>query len=274
MQHSSHKIFIYTALPCEAKPLIDFSHLKKNIAIEPFAVFFNDDICLTVTGIGKSAMAAGIAYTQALFAAVPHPILLNIGIAGHEEHALGDLYLIDKITDADSQKNYYPPLLFKPPCPTANLLTVSRAQLSYNQQPHLYDMEASAFFETATRFSTGELVHCLKIISDNKETPAENIQAKTVSALIAAQLPAIESVMQNLDQLSLSIRTFEVAVFTELKQRYRFTASEQMQLKNKLSRLAVLTGRRSIDVDVDALHSAGEVLKWLDQQIGKTAFYL
>lgn len=273
MQPSSHKIFIYSALPCEAKPLIDFFYLKKNIVIEPFAVFFNDDICLTVTGIGKSAMAAGIAYTQALFAAVPHPILLNIGIAGHEEHALGGLYLIDKITDADSQKSYYPPLLFKPPCPTAGLLTVSRPQLSYHQ-PYLYDMEASAFFETATRFSTGELVQCLKIISDNKETSVENIQAKTVSALIAAQLPAIEKVMQNLDQLSLSIRTFEIAAFTELKQRYRFTASEQMQLKNKLSRLAVLTGRRSVDVDVDALHSAAEVLKWLDQQIGKMEFYL
>lgn len=101
---NAYKIFIYTALPCEAKPLVKHFGLKKNVNIEPFAVFFNQDICLIVTGLGKSAMAAGVAYTQALFASVEHPVIVNIGIAGHKEHAVGSLFLIDKINDVDSQK--------------------------------------------------------------------------------------------------------------------------------------------------------------------------
>ena len=157
-------LFIYTALPCEAKLLVAHFSLKKATAIQPFAVYINAKICLTVTGPGKSAMAAGIAYTQALFAAPPHPILLNIGIAGHKDHALGRLFLIDKIIDRDSGRNHYPPLLFKPPCATGSVQTASIPQLAYDQ-PHLYDMEASAFYETASRFSSGELIQCLNAIT-------------------------------------------------------------------------------------------------------------
>ena len=53
-------------------------------------------------------MSAGIAYTQAIYLSDPNPILLNIGIAGHKENPIGSLYLIDKITDVDSERRYYP----------------------------------------------------------------------------------------------------------------------------------------------------------------------
>lgn len=75
MQANHHRIFIYAALPCEAKPLVQHFKLKKAFTVQPFAVYGNDEICLTVTGAGKSAMAAGVAYTQALFAAVENPVL-------------------------------------------------------------------------------------------------------------------------------------------------------------------------------------------------------
>ena len=102
----SYKIFIYTALPCEAKPLVEHFKLKKRLDVQAFAVYEHDTLCLTVTGVGKSAMAAGVAYTQALFNGVENPILINIGIAGHRDYAIGDLYLVDKIIDADSQKPF------------------------------------------------------------------------------------------------------------------------------------------------------------------------
>ncbi|MDD1641498.1 MAG: hypothetical protein LUQ68_08440 [Methylococcaceae bacterium] len=141
MHQSAHKIFIYTALPCEAKPLVEHFGLKKDVSVQPFAVYLNHDICLTVTGLGKSAMAAGVAYTQALFAKVEHPVILNIGIAGHKDHLLGDLFLIDKIIDIDSQKSYYPSLIFTPPCPTDSIQSSSKPQLDYDH-PYLCDMEA------------------------------------------------------------------------------------------------------------------------------------
>ncbi|MGZ8157192.1 MAG: phosphorylase family protein [Methylobacter sp.] len=272
-QLNPSRIFIYAALPCEAKPLVEHFKLKKDTTIQPFAVYLNQDICLTVTGLGKSAMAAGVAYTQALFASAEHPVLVNIGIAGHIDQALGSLFLIDKITDVDSQKSYYPPLVFTPPCPTASIQTVSRPQPTYD--PHrLCDMEASAFYETAVRFSTGELIHCLKVISDNESSPAENIQPKQVSSLITAHVSTIETVLAELSRLAALITAPEPRLFEELTQRYHFTVSEQGQLKNQLSRWAVLSPIQAPEFDETQLHKGKDVLCWLDQQLSKIEFCL
>lgn len=272
-QKNPPRIFIYAALPCEAKPLVEYFSLKKATTIQPFAVYFNQDICLTVTGLGKSAIAAGVAYSQALFASVDHPVLINIGIAGHKHHAVGSLFLIDKITDFDSRKSYYPPLVFTPPCPTASIQTVSRPQLNYDLQ-HLCDMEASAFYETAVRFSSGELIHCLKVISDNESSPVENIQPKQVSSLIAAHVAAIETLLTELSRLAGLITAPEPRLFDQLIQRYHFTVSEQGQLKNQLSRWATLTDAQVPEFDKDLLPKGKDVLFWLDQQINKIGFCL
>ncbi|MFZ2403614.1 MAG: hypothetical protein WAW41_00645 [Methylobacter sp.] len=273
MQTNPTRIFIYAALPCEAKPLVEHFKLKKDTTIQPFAVYLNQDICLTVTGLGKSAMAAGVAYSQALFASAEHPVLVNIGIAGHKHHAVGCLFLIDKITDVDSQKSHYPPLVFTPPCSTASIQTVSRSQLTYDLH-HLCDMEASAFYETAVRFSTGELIHCLKVISDNESSPAENIQPKQVSSLITAHVSTIETVLAELSRLAALITAPEPRLFEELTQRYHFTASEQGQLKNQLSRWAVLSPIQAPEFGETQLRKGKDVLCWLDQQISEIEFCL
>ncbi|MDD5580319.1 MAG: hypothetical protein PHY16_13690 [Methylobacter sp.] len=272
-QQKSSRIFIYTALPCEAKPLVEHLALKKATAVQPFAVYFNHDICLTVTGPGKSAMAAGVAFTQALFGLVENPVLLNIGIAGHKDHLLGSLFLIDKISDFDSKRNYYPPLVFKPPCATAGIQTASRPQLSYDQQP-LCDMEASAFYETAVRFSSGELIQCLKVISDNKLSSAENIQPKQVSSLIAEHVLTIKVLLAELSRLAELIATPEQKIFDQLIQQYHFTASEQLQLKSRLSRWSALTHHQAPVFGDVPLQTGKDVLRRLDQQISNRDFYL
>ena len=267
------RLFIYAALPCEAKPLVAHFKLKKDTTVQPFAVYLNSDLCLTVTGLGKNAMAAGIAYTQALFAGSESPVLLNIGIAGHQHHALGALFLIDKITDLDSQKSHYPPLVFTPPCPTAAIETASRPQLSYHSEA-LCDMEASAFYETAVRFTSGELVQSLKVISDNALSPAENIQPKQVEALIAAQLATIEALLSELSALAKLISAPEPAQFDALTQRYHFTVSEQGQLKNQLSRWELLSDSPELVWNQLQFHKGKDVLVWLDQHISQLEFYL
>ena len=273
MRQYAHKIFIYTALPCEAKPLVEHFNLRKDVTVQPFAVYLNHDICLTVTGLGKSAMAAGVAYTQALFATVEHPVMLNIGIAGHKDYPLGDLFLIDKIIDVDSHRSYYPSLIFTPPCPTGSIQTLSKPRPNY-EQSHLCDMEASAFYETAVRFSSSELILCLKVISDNQLSPVENIQPKQVAILIAAHLASIESLLTRAVAKAESITTPEPKLFEQLIQRYHFTVNERMQLKNQLSRWNVVTDHQSLGFDETPLHSGKDVLRWLDVKINNTGFYL
>jgi nucleoside phosphorylase len=270
---STHKIFIYTALPCEARALVDYFSLKKDLTVQPFAVYVNQDICLTVTGLGKSAMAAGVAYTQALFASVEHPVMVNIGIAGHRDHALGGLFLINKIIDIDSQRSYYPSLIFTPPCPTGSIQTVSKPQPIYDES-HLCDMEASAFYETAVRFTSSEMTLCLKVISDNESSSVSNIQPKQVTALIAEHLALINSLLTQVVAKAELITVSEPKLFEELIQRYHFTVNERMQLKNQLSRWNSVTDNQFLEFDTKPLNSGKDVLCWLDLKINNADFYL
>jgi adenosylhomocysteine nucleosidase len=267
------KIFIYTALPCEAKPLIDYFHLKKDTTIDCFAVYGNKKICLTVTGIGKTAMAAGVAYTQALFSSAPNPVLINVGIAGHKEHPIGSVFLIDKITDSDSDRRYYPPLVFMPPCSTHSLQTASKPQLSYPPL-HLCDMEASAFYETATRFTTGELIQCLKIVSDNESSPAQHIQPDQASLLIGTHLPTIATILTELTKLTEILVMPEMAEFEQLLIQHRFTVNEQIQLKKLLSRWRLVSGQTKIDITLAPAKTGKEFLNFLSQSITELEFHL
>jgi adenosylhomocysteine nucleosidase len=269
----SYKIFIYTALPCEAKPLVEYFKLKKRVDVQPFAVYVQNDICLTVTGLGKSAMAAGVAYTQALFAGLENAVFINIGIAGHRDYAIGGLYMADKITDMDSHRHYYPPLIGKALCPSHAIKTSSSPQLNYDHA-ELCDMEASAFYETATRFSTGELVHCLKVISDNQLSPANMIQAKQVSLLIADHLATIEALLAQSLALAELIITPTIPLFEQLIQSYHFTVSAKTQLKTQLTRWAVLTDNRPLPIDNAQLTNTKDVLLWIEQQIKQVAVIL
>jgi adenosylhomocysteine nucleosidase len=266
-------IFIYTALACEAKPLIAFYGLKKDISIKSFAVYVNNGICLTVTGVGKNAMAAGVAYTLALFASVQNPVMLNVGIAGHKTYLIGSVFLIDKITDADTGRHYYPPLVFTPPCPTHSLKTAAKPQLAYPERD-LCDMEASAFYETAIRFSSGELIQCLKIVSDNETSPAQNIQPKWATEIISTQLEIIAAILNKLAQLADLLATSELPELADLLSRYHFTANEQVQLKKLLHRRHLLNNEKLPEVVDITAKSGNEFLKALSQQLNAPEFYL
>ena len=134
---------------------------------------------------------------------------------------IGSLFLADKITDNDTGRRFYPPLIFTPPCPTANLITFAKAQSSYPDSA-LCDMEASGFYETATRFTTGELCHCLKIVSDNESTPATGIQPYRLSELIHNHLETIGAIVATLGKLADSFVTPDLVEFQRLTCQYRF----------------------------------------------------
>jgi adenosylhomocysteine nucleosidase len=273
MSKSARTIFIHTALPCEARPLIEHFRLKKDLSSHPFEVYSHDGICLTITGIGKCAMAAGVAYTQARAENADKPIMLNVGIAGHADHDLGRVFLAGKIIDADTRKNYYPPLAFSPPCAVEAIRTGSRPNLDY-MEPYLYDMETSAFYETAMRFSTGELIQCLKVVSDNRQTPAEQIHPKRVAEWIAAQLPVLDALLAELCRLQDSISSAEPRQLKILVGRFHFTANERQQLRHQLLRWECLTEGKLLDIEQAGLRNGKEVLVWLAEQIDSIDYIL
>lgn len=200
--------------------------------------------------------------------------MLNIGIAGHQAHPIGGLFLADKITDAESGRNFYPPLVFAPPCPTASLQTHARPQSVYHENA-LCDMEGAAFYETATRFSTGELCHCLKVVSDNALSPAQKIDANLAAALIQANLGTVQAIIKALAKLADGLAPLNhELMFTDIIQHYRFSVSEQIQLQKQLSRWSVLNGETELDIAAIGAKTAKEFLALLDQKLNDLPFHL
>ncbi|MBU2570903.1 MAG: hypothetical protein KJ725_12905 [Gammaproteobacteria bacterium] len=259
-------IFLAVALPCEAKPLVAHFGLKKNTTMHAFTIYCNEAVYLTVTGPGKSAMAAGLAYTQAVSAGLENALFVNVGVAGHRMHDIGSAWTINKISDADTGRNYYPMPIYGLPCATTSLLTASKPQFDYNHE-HLCDMEASAFFETAARFSTGELIQCLKVVSDNRLEPGRNLDPKVVEKLIRDNIGLLDLLLEKLEERAKLVNSPEVPNFEYWIQQYRFTVSEQNRLKNLLSRFSVLTGKSLEPADFGTVKSGKELLAALESRL-------
>lgn len=264
--------YFFIALPCEAKPLINYFKLKKELSLTAFSLYRNADITLTVTGVGKSAMAAGVAYTLALFPTAYPPVMLNIGIAGHCDQPLGTLFVIDKIRDQDTGRQYYPQLVATPPCLTQLLTTVSKVSSDYPEDS-LYDMEATAFYETATRFSSSELIHCVKIISDNQDNHSTEIKPAQVSEWIIEKLPLIQQYKQQLNQLVVSDSPAHIQHYEKIISQWRFTNQEKIQLKSLLNKLNILMVTTPLDlISLSEAPSGKVVLNHLRNILDAQAF--
>lgn len=260
------KRFIFTALPCEAKPLVTHFKLKKDQNSHPFALYYNDDTVLAVSGCGKIAMAAAVAYSLAKFQHSPHPVLVNVGISGHKTANIGDLFAAHKITDSDSGKHFYPQLVAKLPCATQEINTVSTPETTYLNDC-LYEMEASAFYEIAVRFTTGELIQAFKVVSDNQHSSINQINAPTVSTWITAQVDKIAQGIRQLDLLAQSLETKESAYYQTALTQWHFTVTASVQLKALLQRWNVLTEGAELDFSELELKHSKAVLLWLEQKI-------
>lgn len=267
------KRFIFTALPCEAKPLVAHFKLKKDQSSHPFALYFNDDTVLVVSGCGKVAMAAAVAYSLAKFQHSAHPVLVNVGIAGHKTASLGELFAAHKITDSDTGKHFYPQLVAKLPCSTLAINTVSTPETNYIDDC-LYEMEASAFYEIAVRFTSSELIQAFKIVSDNQHSSIEKIDAALVSAWISAKVEQIAEGIKQLELLAKPLEIKESPYYQLAVTQWHFTVNAQLQLKALLQRWDVLTNHKDLDFsELDLKHSKA-VLLWLEQKINGLEFSL
>jgi hypothetical protein len=260
------QIFIFIALDCEAKPLLRFYDLKKEPINHAFPIYKNENCVLTVTGVGKIAMAGAVAYTLALFPRVHYPILLNIGIAGHKTADLGCLFITSKIVDNESGKKFYPQMIGGqwPEC--SEIITSSVPNVGYNQQC-LYDMEATAFYEMAVRFSSSELIHCLKIVSDNEHSAIDKILPKLVAEWVDSQMTEIERLIGRLVKLRESITGIEVKEYNEIVKKWHFTVTGKIKLKALLARWQVLTAGNWSGHDDLCFNSGKELLKRLEDDI-------
>ena len=222
------------ALHCEAKPVIDFFHLKKSHDHHAFDIYQTDNMCCIVSGIGKLNSAAATAWVAALHRQSRSIAWINIGTAGSESHAIGSVWSINKISDIESGHSYYPVPLINSRLSGGHCQTHNQPDNQYHSQS-LSDMEASAFFGTATRFSSGELIHCIKVVSDNSDTPCSR-NKNEVSQLIQQNMKAINEFSLALVELNQQIA--DMGILEPDWQRFlalaHFSQTQKTQLKHCL----------------------------------------
>ncbi|MCK5889573.1 MAG: hypothetical protein KAG19_06500 [Methylococcales bacterium] len=266
-------LYIYAALECEAKPLIKHFELAKLTTRHPFSIYKNDTTVMTVSGVGKVAMAAAVAYTQAIIPSCSSPVLVNIGIAGHADYELGDLFLAAKIIDNESGKRFYPQLIGNKWPETGNIQTASTLCTEYSNHA-MHDMEASAFYEVAVKFSSSELIHAVKVISDNSSSSIDSINPKQVSMWISQHLTQIDQLCERWRSLRKLITTTELKELQPIINQWHFSVSGQIKLKMLLLRWQTLSPQLWLEVNTTVLYKSKDVLRKLEQDINDLDVYL
>jgi len=235
-------IHIICALKCEAKSLIKHYRLKYSADSESFRLYISPDkqISLTISGVGKINSAAATAFTHAFLKTEKQDIWLNLGIAGHKDLNIGEIILAHKIIDQTTKHSWYPQIIISPPCQSMEMLSCDHAATDYTNS--LFEMEAAGFYATACRFATSELIHVVKIISDNQQQPADKLSESFVDDLVKNKLVVIDQILESLRQLAknLDISNETPDYYEQIIKRWRFTHAERYLLKTCLNRWHIL----------------------------------
>ena len=233
---------LVVALLAEARPLIDYFGLHRTPvpASDDLRIFSNERINLVVSGVGCRAATRAI---QNLACSTNHNLRawLNIGVAGHGAMEVGESFLAHSIIDRITAKSWYPMFVFEQRHRTSALMTVSEVETEFPEAIG-YDMEAAGFYAQAIRYSTVELIHCFKVVSDNPGVPATHLNSRILSNYIEGKLPLIQELVTSLDILVTEVtsRIPSAQLLERFFTRWNFTVTQQHQLKILLQKSNVL----------------------------------
>ncbi|MBI4358803.1 MAG: hypothetical protein HY584_05840 [Candidatus Omnitrophica bacterium] len=262
-------IYFVVALPSEAKPLVNRYQLKLISSRTQFKVYGARQVFLIVSGVGKIRVQEAVRFLYEHTGSIRNSVWLNVGIAGHSSYPVGTAVLAHKVADQITQESWYPPILFDVPCQTDSIVTVDRPETEY-RDPFVYDMEASGFYKAAIQFSTVELVHCFKVISDNRRSSTKQVSKALTERLIQNRLGTLDSVVKKIEKIAERLPSIQIDE-TRLKQfldHWHFTVTQQHQLRRLLARLEILEPKSAIwSSELGALSKSKDVLNFLESRI-------
>ncbi|MBN2340041.1 MAG: hypothetical protein JXR45_01055 [Deltaproteobacteria bacterium] len=211
----------------------------------PLAYFENDANFLAVTGVGKARCAAVTGAALSQFDSHSIGAVVNIGIAGSTDrrHRVGDLLLINKITEAATGRSYFPDMLCATQIPEECLTTVDTVvneHVTAIPENGLMDMEAAGFYEAASLFVGPHKIICLKMISDHlsnlsKISPVQMRQALLQNMPQVAEY--VTAVLQcNAQTNAIELQPDHMAYLNQLKSKLRITQTQYAVLSDAVRR--------------------------------------
>lgn len=191
------EICLLVALYAEAQLLIDGFSLERRTQRGLFPVYSSREISLVVSGVGKLAAAAAVAYLNTLLGESRDCGWLNVGVAGHSRHRCGEGFLARRITEASTGRSWTLAAGIAPRLARERLITVDIPETKY-AKPAMYDMEAAGFYATARLCTRKEKIQCFKVISDNSDCTPSTLTPAEVRRLIGDRLEDVQTLIQGL----------------------------------------------------------------------------
>jgi adenosylhomocysteine nucleosidase len=190
-QMSETAINLIVALPPEAKPINQYLGLVRDNRYDQYPLYRNGQVTLVISGYGVKHSAAATTWLHQINNSRPDDIWINIGIAGHPTHRVGEAFLAEKIVDQTTGEKWTLVTSENSHCPPAALFTVAEPDADYKLDG-LVEMEAAGFYRSALQCTTPDRIYCLKVVSDNRDNSTERISGKMVSRLIREHLNLLD----------------------------------------------------------------------------------
>jgi len=204
-------IYIVTALMLEASPIIGYFNLKRDMTINSYPVFSNKEIALIVSGIGKVKSAMAATFLISNYRITGSDILINIGFCGAQagKYPLGTLLLVNKVTDVDTGKDYYPDVYIGDDLPKDSVACCPRPVGDNDNQYEcsLFDMESAGIMEAAYKFFNTQQIAIIKIVSDFLSP--ENLDKQVLRSYIDINMPILDRILNELKQLNSMVTSLD-----------------------------------------------------------------
>ncbi len=227
-------IHLIVALPCEARALRHRLRLR-SVAHRPFRLYESGTVRLVISGVGQARAAAATAWLAGR-SAEDTCAWLNLGTAGHALRPLGEGLLAHKVVDAVSGQAWYPGLAFDPPVSTETVVSVTRPERDYRHGA-AYDMEAAGFCTAAAHFASWELIHCYKVVSDNRHHPVHAVDEAQVEDLMSGHLATIMRLIDTLQAIAAALDAWTSPPLLDwMTGRWQFSQTRRARLARLLQR--------------------------------------
>jgi len=185
---------LITALKAESDPFIQHLRLNRDSALD-FPYFVNQklNVGLIGVGVGKRNVKSRI---NDFLKLINHKEVqfINVGIAGGKKSRtnIGELFIINKILDDNSDKKYYPEIVVDHGFNESSITTVETPVLDGGKKyDTLVDMEAHEIFSTCSKFVPVHNISIIKLVSDHMDRRESFTQSSIVSELFKEKMDEI-----------------------------------------------------------------------------------
>ncbi len=234
-------LYIFCALFGEAKCFLEKYKLERDMSFNHYQVFRGEDMVLTVTGTGVLSAAMAVTEVCTRIPPVSCDVLFNVGICGADmqDTSVGDVYLLNKISDDVTGQDYYPDILRDYNIPEAGLYTVITPKYV---EGALTDMEASGIYAAGEKFFTADRMIFLKSVSDKKiPVPETEDISQAVNETIAQTVNENISQTVSMDTINSCMSTLlrkTECIIDDILKRNQDTRNEDPELTERVERLA------------------------------------